>query len=131
VRREVIARSALIFFLVSALAAADARAERAAVSAPTAARPELRLDPALLARLAAAPPRALALQNPQPQPVEPVHAVNAAPAPATGEPLSLTQKWWFWAAVGGLVVTTLVLVVVATRGSEAPRTRLGNMEAFQ
>jgi hypothetical protein len=75
--------------------------------------------------------RRLSLRT-QGQPVEPAHAVPTAPpsAPA-GEPPSLTQKWWFWAAVGALVVSTTVLLVVATREAEAPRTRLGNMEAFR
>jgi hypothetical protein len=68
----------------------------------------------------------------QGQPVEPSHAVPTAPLPApAGEPPSITQKWWFWAAVGALVVSTTVLLVVATREAEAPRTRLGNMEAFR
>jgi hypothetical protein len=122
---QVIARPALIVFLISALAASVARAEPR--PPPTAALPALRLDSALIARINLLRPLSLATQSQQP--VEPMHAVG--PAPVTGEPLSLTQKWWFWAAVGGLVVTTVVLLVVATRGSEAPRTRLGNMEAFQ
>jgi hypothetical protein len=65
------------------------------------------------------------------QPVEPMHTVPTDPAPVAGEPIALTQKWWFWAAVGTLVVSSVVLLVVATRESGPPRTQLGNMEAFR
>ena len=60
-----------------------------------------------------------------------MHAVSSDPLLRPVSRASITQKWWFWAAVGALVVSTTVLLVAATREAEAPRTRLGNMEAFR
>jgi hypothetical protein len=49
-------------------------------------------------------------------------------APKKDEPV--TEKWWFWTAVGGAVVLTAVLVLVAARPAPKPKTKLDDMEAF-
>jgi hypothetical protein len=66
-------------------------------------------------------------------PVEPAPApmMMAAPEPRPPEPEPVTKKWWFWAAVGGVAVATVTILVVASGGSEPPSTRLKNMEAFR
>ncbi len=129
---QVIFRPLLIGLLVCALAprAVSAQPERPA-------GPSARIDPWRGCRPASGPPATLLDPKPrllaavtQGQPVEPVHAVSRETLSA-GERASITQKWWFWAAVGALAVSATVLVVAATRGAEAPRTRLGNMEAFR
>jgi hypothetical protein len=71
-----------------------------------------------------APSRAPELQTvPLPQPVP------MAPE-ALNDPKAL-DRWWFWAAAGGLVVATVALFLVATSGNDRPPTKLGNMEAFR
>jgi hypothetical protein len=54
---------------------------------------------------------------------------NLAPAAPPHEPL--TKKWWFWTAVGAVVATAVVLVVVADHGPTPPDSTLGNMDAFK
>jgi hypothetical protein len=78
----------------------------------SAARAELKLQPADPTAPAYVPPGAV---------------VAPAPPPAR-EPI--TRKWWFWTAVGAAVVTTVVVVVVATREPSPPGSTLGNMNAF-
>jgi pyruvate/2-oxoglutarate dehydrogenase complex dihydrolipoamide acyltransferase (E2) component len=68
---------------------------------------------------------------------------SAAVAPTAAEPPvvllvpppkpapSVTDQWWFWTAVAGVVVVTATVLLVSTRGSDAPSTKLGNMEAFK
>jgi hypothetical protein len=62
-----------------------------------------------------------------------------APAPLTLDqrrpqaPASVPfyQKDWFWGAVGVVILTTAVILVsVASSGTDTPTTTLGNMRAF-
>jgi hypothetical protein len=72
----------------------------------------------------------------QPQPVlQP--SLTAAPSPAlnlseppvrTDKDESLVEKWWFWSAIGAVVVGTVVAIVLIDGGSSTPRTTLGNQE---
>ena len=75
--------------------------------------------------------RRLTLVEQPEQPIDPAHAMATNPPPTTGEPPGITQRWWFWAAMGAVAVGAAVFLVAATRQSEAPQTRLGNMEAFR
>jgi hypothetical protein len=89
------------------------------------------------AEIAPAPPVAPAGVAPRPLPP------SAAVAPSTAEPPvvllvpppkpapSVTDQWWFWTAVAGVVVVTATVLLVSTRGSDVPSTKLGNMEAFK
>lgn len=43
----------------------------------------------------------------------------------------MTNKWWFWASIGGVVVVTIAVLAIASTGSTTPPTRLGDMEAFR
>jgi hypothetical protein len=72
-------------------------------------------------------PSRLLLQE-QPAPVYVPPAAGVAPAPAESQ--SITDRWWFWAAVGGVVAATLVVILIAGRGPSAPSSTLGNMDAF-
>lgn len=42
----------------------------------------------------------------------------------------ITQTWWFWGAVAGVVVTTVAIVLIAGRPVEKPESDLGDMRAF-
>jgi hypothetical protein len=71
-------------------------------------------------------PRLLLQEQPAPVYVPPTTAV----APVAPENQSITDRWWFWAAVGGVVAATLVVILIAGRGPSAPSSTLGNMDAF-
>ena len=43
---------------------------------------------------------------------------------------SVTNKWWFWAAIGGVLATTVAVIVITNQPPRAPSSTLGNMEAF-
>ncbi len=43
----------------------------------------------------------------------------------------LTESWWFWGAVAGVVVTTVAIVLIAGRPLEKPDSDLGDMRAFR
>jgi hypothetical protein len=89
----------------------------------------LRLDPP--AALTKAEPRVTLLraggvQNmPLPQPVPLV------PQALSNDSGPVFRRWWFWTAMGALVLGTAVLLVVATGDGDAPATRFGNQEAFK
>ena len=53
----------------------------------------------------------------------------AAPRKANKEQ-HLTESWWFWGAVAGVVVTTVAIVIIAGRPLEKPESDLGDMRAF-
>jgi hypothetical protein len=76
-------------------------------------------------------PRAwLALQEPVPAPYVPPGA-DLTPAAAPAErPRPVTKRWWFWAAVGGLAVATVAVILIAGGSPSAPGSTLGDMEAF-
>jgi hypothetical protein len=67
-----------------------------------------------------------------PQPGQPAATSPALdfsqPAAQTDKDESLFEKWWFWTALGAVVVGTVVAVVLIDGGSSAPRTTLGNQE---
>jgi hypothetical protein len=72
----------------------------------------------------------LALQEPPPAPYVPPGA-NLTPTGAPVEsPRPVTKRWWFWAAVGGLVVATVAVIVIAGSSDSPPGSVLGNMEVF-
>jgi hypothetical protein len=77
------------------------------------------------------PPRTrLALQEPAPAPYVPPGAdLTPAATPAEAR-RPITKRWWFWAAVGGLAVATVAVIVIAGGSPSAPRSTLGDMEAF-
>lgn len=79
----------------------------------------------------ARPPWArLALQEPVPAPYVPPGA-DLTPAPTPAErPRPVTKRWWFWAAVGGLAVATVAVILIAGGSPSAPGSTLGDMEAF-
>jgi tetratricopeptide (TPR) repeat protein len=56
-------------------------------------------------------------------------AVSATPAPAPTE-RPFHETWWFWTAVGALVVGTIVVIGVSRGGTSTPDSKLGDMEAF-
>jgi hypothetical protein len=135
---QVISRALLLTTLVAAVgpraaAAQPARRGPPAVQTRTSAPVADRAVPrSLVLATFAARRLSLSTQNPPPapQPVEPMHAVTGNQPQVTADS-SLTQKWWFWAAMGTLAVGSAVLLLAAVRPSEAPSTRLGNMEAFR
>ena len=55
---------------------------------------------------------------------------HVAPAPHTPDEPHLTESWWFWGAVAGVVVTTVAIVLIAGRPLEKPNSDLGDMRAF-
>ena len=80
---------------------------------------------------------ARALPAASPPPLDPL-APDAAPPAATATPAEdvrpgtpITRKWWFWAGVGALVAGTVTVLILTNRPASAPRTDLGNMEAFR
>jgi hypothetical protein len=89
---------------------------------PGAAPPPPRARPQGRALLLARQPEPRLQAVPLPQPVPMVPAALNDPKPV--------DRWWFWAAAGGLVLATAALFLVATSGNDRPNTRLGNMEAF-
>jgi hypothetical protein len=88
----------------------------ATVTAPVALAPPVAGDGP-----ATTPPVALAPS------VAPAPSLVVAPPPAAGE-RRLTQRWWFWTAVGAVVVAGVTGIVLATRGgsTEVPGTTLGS-----
>jgi hypothetical protein len=68
--------------------------------------------------------------TPEAPPAAPL-ALEATPPPAPPRPVPFYQKAWFWAAVG-VVVATAVVITLATRssGPGTPDTTLGDMHAF-
>lgn len=103
--------------------AAPAPLQPAPAPAPSQPSAPVQPPPAPVPNLAPAPPA--------PAPVVPAGAnVTAAPAPEA-EHRSVTEQWWFWGAVGAVVVTTVVVLLVANQPPTAPRSNLGNMEAFR
>ena len=56
---------------------------------------------------------------------------NVAPNRKSNEEQHLTESWWFWGAVAGVVVTTVAIVLVAGRPLEKPDSDLGDMRAFR
>lgn len=64
--------------------------------------------------------------------VPPGAALAAEPAPPAPERRPITSRWWLWAALGGAVAATVVVVAVASSdGPSPPASTLGNMEAFR
>jgi hypothetical protein len=97
-------------------APAPATAERVGVPAPPAGITSLTTAPTLTPEPAPPPPLALDL------PAQP----NAA-----GRPTPFYRKDWFWGALGLAVLTTAVILVsIASSGTDTPTTTLGNMRAF-
>jgi hypothetical protein len=130
VYRQVITRALLAAVVLTVtVGPRETRGEPAAVPAPG-ARPAS-IEPDRRSLSVFQPRLSSALLTAQDRPVEPAHAVPTGSPAGAAESLAITQKWWFWVGVGALLVTTTVLLVVATRDPEAPRTRLGNMEAFR
>lgn len=50
--------------------------------------------------------------------------------PAPQKKDSITDKWWFWAGVGGIVAATVIVILVAGGEPSPPKSTLGNMDAF-
>lgn len=93
-----------------------AAAERVGAPAPPAGVTSLTTAPTLTPEPATPPPLALDLP--------------AQPNPA-GRPTPFYRKDWFWGALGLAVLTTAVILVsVASSGTDTPTTTLGNMRAF-
>lgn len=65
---------------------------------------------------------------PAPAYVPPGAQLGPAPEAETERPI--TRRWWFWTAVGALVVTTVVVIAVASKDPAPPGSTLGNMDAF-
>ena len=119
----------LAALLIGSLAASPALAERPAPRVASVdpappgtvpARPQTRPQGRALLLARQPEPRLQSLPAPGPVPLVPE---------ALDDPKPL-DRWWFWAAAGGLVVATAALFLVATSGNDRPSTRLGNMEAF-
>jgi hypothetical protein len=54
------------------------------------------------------------------------HALDlSTPKP---EPRPVTRQWWFWTAVGTVMVATTVLLILANRKDGPPASTLGNQE---
>jgi hypothetical protein len=107
---------------------------RAQTAAPTAERAAA----APTAERAAATPPA----PPQSPPAPFVLPSHLAPAPGVAaqaplstapprRPTSVTDSWWFWASIGGVVVVTVAVLAIASGGPSTPKTQLGDMEAFR
>ena len=82
--------------------------------------------PRPIGRRVALAPRLLLQETPGPVYVPP----GASPESAPPESTSVTERWWFWAAIGGVVVATVAIILIAGRAPSAPGSTLGNMEAF-
>jgi tetratricopeptide (TPR) repeat protein len=89
---------------------ADLRARQAATPAPSAPAPAVEAPPAAPVLVpsppAAAPPAAL--------------VVTTAPAPAIETPAPIYRRWWFWTALGAVVVGGVVATVALTRSGPQP-----------
>jgi hypothetical protein len=126
----------LAALLISSLAASPALADRPAPPA-AAAHAEQPGAPALPSSGARAQGRALLLaRQHEPTPTAPNAQTVPLPQPAVQSPQAVEEpkpldRWWFWAAAGGLLLATGALFLVATSGNDRPSTRLGNMEAFR
>jgi hypothetical protein len=72
----------------------------------------------------------LALQEPAPAPYVPPGADLTPAATPAETPRPVTKRWWFWAAVGGLAVATVAVILIAGGSPSAPGSTLGDMEAF-
>jgi hypothetical protein len=90
------------------------------------------------AGLAGAQPPAAAPDIPAaPAPAEPPAPPPSPLLSAQGQPVAapaarpVTQTWWFWTAIGAVVLTSVAIVVLASRSPGAPGSRLGDMEAFR
>jgi tetratricopeptide (TPR) repeat protein len=102
-------------------------------------RPQVEEKVASLEQLVAAQQRARSPAPPEPLP--PQLAAPGAPALATGAP-DLTaapppagpvwHRWWFWAAVGGVVAGGIAvgLLVSSAKQSKPPETSVGTMVFF-
>ncbi len=44
---------------------------------------------------------------------------------------SVTNKGWFWAAVAGVVITSVAILILTNQPARAPASSLGDMEAFK
>lgn len=56
-------------------------------------------------------------------------ALNLSQPPvAADQDEPLVEKWWFWSAIGAVVIGTVVAIVLIDGGSSTPRTTLGNQE---
>jgi hypothetical protein len=118
--------------------------ERALVTGPGTVKGARRIAIVVLAAALLAPPP-LSAQTPQVAPGSPVLPAAAPPSSPQAKPSSapspaldfgtartaprpVTERWWFWTAVGTVVVATAVLLVLANREPAPPATTLGNQE---
>jgi hypothetical protein len=104
-------------------------------TAPPALVAQAPVVPASTATPAPATPPAAAPSAPRPLP--PSAATPPPPQPTVllltppKEDQPVTEKWGFWTAIGGVVVLTAVVVLVAARPDGEPKTTLHDMEAFR
>jgi hypothetical protein len=100
-----------------------------APAASPATEPPATEPPAALpapAPLPDAQPQALP-ESPPPTPASPALNLSQPPVAADkDEPL--VEKWWFWSAIGAVVIGAVVAIVLIDSGSSTPRTTLGNQE---
>jgi hypothetical protein len=80
--------------------------------------------------LARQPWKRLALQEPAPAPYLPPGADLTPSSPPAEPRRPITKRWWFWAAVGGLAVATVAVILIAGSSPSPPGSTLGDMEAF-
>jgi hypothetical protein len=116
--------------LALAVAAAGAQAQPPRRDPPAAPVPSGAPSPA------AAPAPADPAPAPGPSPVFAPPVVTAIPdtasaGPARAGPEPVTTKWWFWAAVGGVLLVTVGVLAFASGSPDPPVSRLGDMEAFR
>ena len=64
-------------------------------------------------------------------PVVPEAALDLRPRQPAQEDPPITQTWWFWGAVAGVVLTTVAVVLLAARPLDTPASDLGDMRAFR
>jgi hypothetical protein len=153
-----ISRRAIVLVLVSVFAASAARAQ---VGPPTAGSPPAAGAPATspAAPPPAASPAPPPATSPTPPPATPPApppgstapvtplSPTLAPSQAPAPPLALAERTaqepqaprprpiyettWFWAALGVVLITTTVILVVTLRDPrDPPATTFGNMHAF-
>jgi hypothetical protein len=93
------------------------------------------------------PPSPAPASPPAPRPEPPALRPPAPPAPDPARPAPLARlegdalaqpekpplykRWWFWTAVGGVVVVGVALAFATRDGQDPPASQLGNMEAFR